>query len=105
MHKQTEKARKEKKKNKLRWKSTLFLFHPTSDFSYTSAAEPISSVSSPLLSEWGKDIKVIGNKFKCIKEISQVYNCKEGFVHDKYFNIMNFLSYVPFQTSADKKCI
>lgn len=100
MHKQTEKDSKERKE--LRQKSIVSLSHNLSDFSYTSTAEPISSVSSALLSEWGKDIKVTGNKFKHIKEISQVYNCKE---HDKYFNIMNFLSRVPFQASADKKCI
>lgn len=87
MHKQTDKERRKerkKKEKKLKWKSTLFLFHTTSqEFSYISTAEPISGVSSALSSEWGKDIKVTGNKFKCIKEISQVYNCKEGFAHDE----------------------
>lgn len=82
-------------------KHIVSLSYKLLDFSYTSTAKPISSVSSALSSERGKDIKVTGNKFKCIKEISQVYNCKEGFVHDKYFNIVNFLSHVPFQTSTD----
>lgn len=88
----------------MRWKSAQFLFRTTSrTFPRTSAAQPISSVSSAFSSERGKNIKVSGNKFERIKEISQAYNCKEGFVHDEYFNIMKSPARVPFQKCADKK--